>query len=74
MMNQLKSIYNSPFKDLHSQPNHTCFLIIAGNLLFTYEAGAEFTIWITDTDLFFAHVTPVVKTVIHADHIDRSPL
>ena len=27
-MNQLKSIFNSPFKDSHSHPIHTCFLII----------------------------------------------
>ena len=27
-MNQLKSIYNSPFKDSHSHPIHTCFPII----------------------------------------------
>ena len=31
-MNQLKSIYNSPFKDLHSHPIHTCFPIIASNV------------------------------------------
>ena len=31
IMNQLKSIYNSPFKDSHSHPIHTCFLIIACN-------------------------------------------
>ena len=30
-MNQLKSIYNSPFKDLHSHPIHTCFPINASN-------------------------------------------
>ena len=30
-MNQLKSIYNSPFKDLYSHPIHTCFPIIASN-------------------------------------------
>ena len=27
-MNQLKSIYNSPLKDSHSHPIHTCFPII----------------------------------------------
>ena len=32
-MNQLKSIYNSPFKDSHSHPIHTFFLIIASNEL-----------------------------------------
>ena len=31
IMNELKSIYNSPFKDLHSHPYHTCFPIIASN-------------------------------------------
>ena len=31
-INQLKSFYNSPFKDSHSQPIHTCFLIIASNV------------------------------------------
>ena len=30
-MNQLKSIYNSLFKDSHSHPIHTCFLIIVSN-------------------------------------------
>ena len=29
--NQLNSIYNSPFKDSHSQPIHTCFSIIDSN-------------------------------------------
>ena len=28
---QLKSFYNRPFKDSHSQPIHTCFPIIASN-------------------------------------------
>ena len=30
-MNQLKPIYNSPLKNSHSHPVHTCFPIIAGN-------------------------------------------
>ena len=30
-MNQLKSFYNSPFKDSHAYPIHTCFPIIASN-------------------------------------------
>ena len=29
--NQLKSIYNSQFKDSHSHPIHTCFPMIASN-------------------------------------------
>ena len=31
IMNQLKSIYNSPFTDSHSHPIHTSFPIIASN-------------------------------------------
>ena len=31
MMNQLKSIYNSPFKSSHSHPIHTCLATIASN-------------------------------------------
>ena len=31
-MHQLKSIYNSPFKDSHSHPIHTCFLMVASNV------------------------------------------
>ena len=31
-MNQLKSIYNSPFKDLHAHPIQNCFPIIASNV------------------------------------------
>ena len=31
MMNKLKSIYNSPFKDSHSHPIQTCFPMIASN-------------------------------------------
>ena len=31
MMNQLKSIYNSQFKSLHSHPIHTCLATIASN-------------------------------------------
>ena len=30
-MNQLKSIYNNPFKSLHSHPIHTCLATIASN-------------------------------------------
>ena len=30
-MNQLKSIYNHPFKDSHAHPIHTSFPIIVGN-------------------------------------------
>ena len=30
-MHQLKSIYNSPFKDSYSHPIHTCFAMIASN-------------------------------------------
>ena len=32
-MNQLKSIYNSPFKDLSSHPIHTCFLMVPNNVV-----------------------------------------
>ena len=31
MMNQLKSIYNYPFKSSHSHPIHTCLATIASN-------------------------------------------
>ena len=31
IMHQLKSSYNSPFKDSHSHPIHTCFPMIANN-------------------------------------------
>ena len=30
-MHQLKSSYNSPFKDSYSHPIHTCFVMIASN-------------------------------------------
>ena len=30
-MHQLKSIYNSPFKDSHPHSIHTCFEMIASN-------------------------------------------
>ena len=32
IMNQLKSIYNSLYKDLHSHPIHTCFPAITSNV------------------------------------------
>ena len=32
IVNQLKSVYNSPFKDSHSYPIHTCFLRIDSNV------------------------------------------
>ena len=32
-MHQLKSIYNSPFKDSYSHPIHTCFPMIASNVV-----------------------------------------
>ena len=31
IVNQIKPIYNNPFKDSHSHPIHTCFPIIASN-------------------------------------------
>ena len=31
LINQLKSIHNSPFRDSHSYPNHTCFSMFARN-------------------------------------------
>ena len=39
IMNQLKSIYNSSFKDLHSHPIHACFLIIASNVVKTNKSS-----------------------------------
>ena len=30
-IHQLKSVYNSPFKDSHSHPIHTCLSVIASN-------------------------------------------
>ena len=33
MMNQLKSIYNSPFKSSYSHPIHICFVTIASNVV-----------------------------------------
>ena len=32
IMYQLKSSYNSPFKDSYSHPIHTCFAMIASNV------------------------------------------
>ena len=32
MMNQLKSVYNSPFKSSYSHPIHTCLATIASNV------------------------------------------
>ena len=32
IMDQLKSIYNNTFKDLHSHPIHSCFAMIASNV------------------------------------------
>ena len=39
-MNQLESIYNSPFKDSHSHPIHTHFRIIAGNDYLDFSSHA----------------------------------
>ena len=33
IMHQLKSIYNTPFKDSHSHPIYTCFPMIASKVL-----------------------------------------
>ena len=33
IVNYLKSIYSSPFKDSHSHPIHTYFVIIASNVV-----------------------------------------
>ena len=35
-MNQLKSIYNSPFKDSRSHRSHTHFVMIASNYLYQW--------------------------------------
>ena len=34
-MYQLKSLYNSPFKNSYSHPIHTCFAMIASNEITT---------------------------------------
>ena len=41
MMNQLKSIYNSPFKSYHSHPIHTCLATIASNVFQTELESTE---------------------------------
>ena len=45
IMAHLKSIYNSPFKDLHSHPIHTCFLIIASNGKYTFLLSRNSILW-----------------------------
>ena len=55
MMNQLKSIYNGPFKSSHSHPIHTCLATIASNAycavyvrrqtFFTYFTYIQFVRW-----------------------------
>ena len=52
IINQLISIYDSPFKDSHSHPIHTCFPIIASNgilcLLQVYVGRRELVgVWYT---------------------------
>ena len=45
-MNQLKSIYNSPFRDSHSHPIHTCFPIIASNtVLYNFTMSRPITMY-----------------------------
>ena len=42
IMNQIKFIYTSPFKDSHSHPIHTCFPIINSNaFLKNYYIASE---------------------------------
>ena len=41
IMNQLQSIYNSPFKDSYSHPIHTCFPIIASSKSYVGAAFIE---------------------------------
>ena len=47
IMHQLKSIYNSPFKDSYSHPINTCFAMIASNgLLFhTSQSSVDPQLW-----------------------------
>ena len=56
-MNQLKSIYNIPFKDSHSHPVHICFPIIASNA--TYKI-----LTLVHTGLFISFkAVPAIVTV-----------
>ena len=55
MMNQLKSTYNSPFKQSQSHPIQTCFPIIAIYDVVTGPHGALDILWTRMT----------VKTVFH---------
>ena len=47
-MHQLKSIYNSPFKDSYSHPIHTCFPMIASNVFAFPSIAAGFSTFCTE--------------------------
>ena len=53
-MNQLKSIYNKQFKDSHSHPIHTYFLIIASNVRLCLNGNVQILL----TVLSFIHYKP----------------
>ena len=50
MMNQLKSIYNSPFKESQLHPIHTCFRIIASKLLVNLRSQIPVVVGLQDGD------------------------
>ena len=56
-MNQLKSIYNSPFIDTCSQPIHTHFAMIASNALFfnmaQFVTPVPIRVRVERTNMFF---------------------
>ena len=43
IIHQLKFVYNSPFKDSHSHPIHTCLSVIASNVADLRGGGATDT-------------------------------
>ena len=58
VMNQLKYIYNSPVKDLHSHPIQTCFAMIASNdIIITGRAWLIRTRLIRNSTAFKVFVT-----------------
>ena len=52
IMHQLKSIYRSPFKDSQSHPIHTCFPMIASDVLPNFVRLSETLPVYHDGDVF----------------------
>ena len=76
MVNQLKSIYNSPFKSSHSHPIHTCLSTIASNDYITFlkrQVSVSLSSNSTKPDGFYSFLATTTPSLPYKDNCLQSP-